>query len=383
MAGGAVSNVSIGVEENLVKQLQNEIVALRRANREQESEIDEAEREQSASAAEAARLAQENAQLLHDNEALRAELAQRPTTPPPRARVAAPSPAAAADPPAIPNAEDIERDVVEALREALGTGPDSTWEDAAGAARRRMVKTSSGIANAAVRTVKRAQATWLAEHTRLRDEAMETQRREATRTTELEEANATIRRLKQELAAAMRGLSDARSELERSEMQRGFEGAPPPPAPAPSAAQRERDSSAFAAFMESKRTQQQQTVLARSRTEGGGMNSLPPRSRGLDGGGALPPVPASSGGGGSGTSGGTRLPRLPPPPQGTSKSAMPPPVPPISDAGASTAAMRSMTDALEKKWKRHMDEQRSTKPSLSWLQARAANRPGGNPWGPA
>ena len=198
--------------------LQGEIGGLRDENRELCQGLREAEQAHADAAANVVTLEEENARLKRALE--RAEKKAASTT-----AEAAPS---------VVGAEDLEREIVAALTEALGAQSDgSAWENAAGASRRRATKTSSSIATAAVKTAKRAQAAWAAEHAKLRDEAMQAQRAEASRVAELEEAQSVIRRLKSEINSMGRRLELQRQELQRSEANRRLEPLPPPPPPPP------------------------------------------------------------------------------------------------------------------------------------------------------
>ena len=69
-AAPATRVVSTGVETGLVAQLQSEIAALRKANREMSLDLDEAQHEKAAAVAEAAKLTKENESLRCDVDAL-------------------------------------------------------------------------------------------------------------------------------------------------------------------------------------------------------------------------------------------------------------------------------------------------------------------------
>ena len=346
-----MSGVSASVESGLVQQLQTEIAALRDENRDIGHDLHETELECTAHL-------KEVAMLRDENERLRQELAELKAQPPPPPKVIVEQISAPpAEPAAVPNAEELEREIVAALREALG---GAEWEAAAGAARRRANKSSNAIAAAAVRTAKRAQHAWLTEHNKLRDEAIEAQRAEAARAAELEEAMATIRRLKSEVRASQRGQGDVRGEQGlRTEPGRRLEvlATPPPPPPLPPAEPPAEHGSAFVAFMEAKQQQkqqqQQQQQHARSRGADAAAMAKSPRSRSSADATSLPPL----GDGG----GGTRLPRLPSTghnqksPAATHGEA--PASVPLGAAG--DAALRSMTEALQSKWQRHVAEQTS------------------------
>ena len=317
--------VSSSVEAGLVSSLQGEIGGLRDENRELCQGLREAEQAHADAAANVVTLEEENARLKRALE--RAEKKAASTT-----AEAAPS---------VVGAEDLEREIVAALTEALGAQSDgSAWENAAGASRRRATKTSSSIVTAAVKTAKRAQAAWAAEHAKLRDEDMQAQRAEASRVAELEEAQSVIRRLKSEINSMGRRLELQRQELQRSEANRRLEPLPPPPPPPPplSSEPIADHSSAFTAFMEAKKNKQNlQQQLQQPRS----MGSLMPAAESQKGR--------------------TRLPRLPVPLPAAARALKDAGTLPtdhaVENAEQATRALRSMTEALQHKWQRHVTEQ--------------------------
>ena len=236
MQPAASQVVSDTVQDGLIRGLQADMQALRDENKAVGKSLAEAERAQHSTEQKVDALRAENDELRRQLRELQsrlsedaptaaaggAELADGPLAEAPSSSSSSfsspPPPPPAAQEAAIDAGGELEREIIHALEDALGTQGDESWEGAAGAARRRSsVKTSSSIASAAVRTAKRAQAVWAAEHAKLRDEMREAQRAERARLTELEDCQAQLRRLKLELNASRRGLQDARSELQRAE----------------------------------------------------------------------------------------------------------------------------------------------------------------------
>jgi predicted nucleic acid-binding Zn-ribbon protein len=321
--------VSASVSEGLVRSLQAEITGLRDENHEIVAALEESQAAAKAARAEAAEAAEETARMRQRLE--RAEKGQ--------------AAAAAEASAAVTGGEELERELVAALADALGAAPGATWEDAAGAARRRVSKTSSSIVAAAVKTARRAQATWVAEHSKLRDEADEAKRTAAKRATELDEAREIIRRLKAELAALRRRAEQEQEQRAAAELRYQEPPVRPVAVPLPAStrhtAPREppmEHVSAFSAFMEAKAAQKGAPPAPRggaARADAAAPSfSEPP-----------PPPPRQP-------SGGTRLPSL-----------TPPATTPPADS-AQSAALRAMTDALQAKWSRHVSEQRGTRPML-------------------
>ena len=348
------SEVSAAVSERLVATLQSENQALRCENRDITEELDQTKEAATQAEESAAALAEENAKLRRKLEKLERQIEAAANTPPVVA--------------AIPGADDLEREIVSALSEALGVaGPDgmsTTFESAAGAARRAVRdKTSSGLAAAAVRTAKRAQAAWLAEHNKLRDEAQEAQRAEAARLVELEEAHATIRKLKLEINTLRRRLENLmNADASRIQVPRDLDAEPPPaplPVPLPAGhARNAQEGSAFKAFMENKMQQQMQQQQQ--------SQPQPPQPRREP---RPPPQPPPRGLGASSREAtssaeppNNRLPPLSQQQQQQQASSAPPgsrpPPQPHSNFAAdpvkTAAALQSMTTALQQGWQRHV-----------------------------
>ena len=141
--------------------------------------------------------------------------------------------AAAAPPPPPPTDEELEQLVSRALTEALASDADS-FEDAIGAARRRAElaptkaeeelylrrrPAASGVVAAAVRTAKRAQATWATEHSRLREVTLAAQRAAASKSHELDETLEGMRRVTLELGTSRRQLAEAQQRMHRLEKE--------------------------------------------------------------------------------------------------------------------------------------------------------------------
>ena len=141
--------------------------------------------------------------------------------------------AAAPPPPPPPTDEELEQLVSRALTEALASDADS-FEDAIGAARRRAElaptkaeeelylrrrPAASGVVAAAVRTAKRAQATWATEHSRLREVTLAAQRAAASKSHELDETLEGMRRVTLELGTSRRQLAEAQQRMHRLEKE--------------------------------------------------------------------------------------------------------------------------------------------------------------------
>lgn len=195
--------------------LQHDCDALRKENRALQQELVHAEKE--AKAAKATYIAQEDeiARLTHElKEYIEQRASMADAESGERATPLAELPAIVV----VQGGETLERELIAALKDALGDG--STWEGALGASRRRANTSPSSITAAAVRTVKRAQASWMAEHAALRDEALDARRSASARAQEVQDARETIKKLKNEITHYKRGLQDTRLKLQQAEARR-------------------------------------------------------------------------------------------------------------------------------------------------------------------
>lgn len=185
-----------------MRDLQQQLDALREENKEacrENAELKESED----------RLLAVNAEHLAEIKKLREQLQAAKQ----KAAQSAPPPAAA---PAY-DEEMLERTVVAALTEALADG--DTWEATAGAARRRADVPDNAIAAAAVRTAKRAQSKWAAEHARVREEARVAASKDAAKAVELGELQEGLRRAKMELKMCRRSLQESQGLVQSLEQQ--------------------------------------------------------------------------------------------------------------------------------------------------------------------
>jgi hypothetical protein len=382
MSVAPVAAVSSSVEANLVRALQTDLDGLRAENREVSQRLQE---EQDAHA----RSTQQNVALGLEVQRLREQLEMQEqlareeleaAVAAERRRLQQRGSEATPAPPARQtldgSGELLEREVCNALSEALESGQDGDerWESVAGAARRRTNKTSSTIAAAAVRVARRAQAAWAAEHARLREEALAAHRKGRSRLAELDECRAVGKRLKAELSANRRALNEAREEIKRLQLHAQFSlgalAAPAPAAPharlsarAQNEAPPEARRSQFAVYME-------------ARHPGCGTEADGTAECGGSGGGG------AGAGAGAGTGGYLRLPKLP----GSASAALPPqetasdttedqrerswsrtaPQRPLQPKGAMPAAggvpasshdsVRSMSEALQRRWQAHVHQ---------------------------
>lgn len=306
--------ISDNVASSLIGSLQSDCASLREENRTLQRGLLEAEQEAKTIKS---RLELQEAELAH----LKHELASKDS-----ADLGA---AAARSAVTVVHAGDeLERELVSALTDALGDG--ASWEAAVGASRRRARKSPSSITAAAVRTAKRAQATWLTEHAALRDEAADARHHASARALELEEAHATIKRLRHELGLSKRGLQDVRARLQQAEerwltisTEQTLE-----PLPIPRLARRtdENATSEFATYLEARRGAHCAHSQLAERLEGGA----------ADGTDRPPPMPMDS----------TRLPRL--------KAAALDPTDSAPAPAPTSSAARSMSEALAKQWQQHV-----------------------------
>lgn len=332
--------VSASVEETLTRALQQDLDRLREEHVDVCSALNEATRAQAATARENDELKEEIARLRNELLAAKANNA---------AGAAASAASDAPPPPALHSQllEELAREVATALDEALGADSD-TLEGARGAARRRAGKPASSVAAAAVRTAKRAQATWAAQHAKLETQALEHQRSAAARAAELEEAQAAIRRLRSELNASRRGMQDyqlaesrrleALEQQLQQQQQQALQAAASSAAAsrqAPAPAEPRQQMSQFAAYMQEK---QQQSAGPAGGAGGGSAGSM-----------LRSPSDATAP---------TRLPALKTPAAG--RQPPPPPLgpPPLGTlATADVSSLRSMTEALSRKWQSHVQSQ--------------------------
>ena len=347
--------VSATVEESLVRGLQQDLDGLRDENREVCGLLNEANSEKKALGAENAELRDENARLRKELQAMQSKNSKLE-----RAM------AGATAPPSIEEQmEELSKEVAAALEDALGADSD-TLDGARGAARRRSVKPSSSVAASAVKTARRAQATWAAEHSKLEEQKLEAQRAATSRAAELEDAHAALRRVRQELNASKRGLQDMQlAEARRLEaletQQQGMlpsRGAlaVPTMAARPKSRQQGPQGSQFGAYMQ-----------AREQGAGGDARALMQDARAMMRGAGpsdatrLPALKTSAGslGGGGGIGGPSAAPAT----------------------STDPSSLRHMTEALSRKWQSHV-QQSSALNSNAGVSGLGGGGPAGPPMGP-
>ena len=276
---------------------------------------------------------------------------------------AAPPPPPPPPPLPPPTDEELEQLVSRALTEALASDADS-FENAIGAARRRAELTptkaeeelylrrrpaASGVVAAAVRTAKRAQATWATEHSRLREVTLAAQRAAATKSHELDETLEGMRRVNLELGTSRRQLVEAQQrmhrlekELEQFQMDREH--------------REQRKLPAIPASPGS-------DVFRQARTPGGGGGERAPgmQSARRFGSGFATYVEELSQGRSE-----AKLPPPPPPPPPPPRTLpmlhagepQPPRAAPLANAPSAAGvnpALQSMTEALQRQWRQHLN----------------------------